>query len=46
MYERKSIDTSVPFAQMKEKSLVNEKAKAAANDETWSKKIREGLPGM
>jgi len=46
MYERKTIDTSLPFAQMKEKSLVNEKAKAAANDQSWSKTIREGLPGM
>ena len=46
MYERKTIDTSLPFAEMKEKSLVNEKAKVAANDGKWSKTIRDGLPGM
>ena len=46
MYERGSIDTSLPLAELKAKSLINSKAKAAANDSQFSKRIREGLPGM
>ncbi len=46
MYERASIDTSLPFAELKERSLINAKARAIPNDEDFSKHIREGLPGI
>lgn len=46
MYERQTIDTSLPFAELKEKSLVNEKAKAAGDDPEFSRRIREGLPAV
>jgi hypothetical protein len=46
MYERKTIDTSLPLADLKGRSLINDKAKAVANDSQFSKSIRDGLPGM
>ncbi len=45
-YERKTLDQSLPFAELKARSLINEKAKAADQDPAFSKRIREGLPGM
>jgi hypothetical protein len=44
MYERGTIDTSVPFAEMKKKSEITERAKAAEDDPAFSRKIREGIP--
>ena len=46
LYERKGIDQSMPFPQLKQLSLVNPRAKAADQDPAFSEKIREGLPGM
>ncbi len=46
MYERGTIDTSLPLAELKTRSLINAKAKAAPNDSQFSKNIRDGLPGM
>jgi hypothetical protein len=46
LYERGGIDTSMPFAELKKLSRVNEKAVAADKDPDFSEKIREGLPGM
>lgn len=46
LYERKGIDTSMPFSELKRISLVNDRAKAADQDPEFSKKIRVGLPGM
>jgi hypothetical protein len=46
MYERGSIDTSLPLAELKSRSLINAKANAIPNDAQFSKRIREGLPGM
>jgi hypothetical protein len=46
MYERKTIDTSLPLAELKAKSLVNEKAVAVSDGADFSKAIRQGLPGM
>jgi hypothetical protein len=44
-YERGSIDTSLPFEELRRKSDVTERAKAAGNSADFSQKIREGLPG-
>lgn len=46
VYERGAIDQSLPFAELKRRSLVNEKARAAGPDERFSARIREGLPGL
>ena len=44
MYERGNIDTSLPFAELRARSLVNARGKAADKDPDFWKKIREGLP--
>lgn len=46
LYERKGIDTSLPFPELKRISRVNERALAADKDPDFSEKIRVGLPGM
>jgi len=46
LYERKNIDTSLPFAELKKVSHINAKAQAANDSPDFSEKIREGLPGM
>ena len=46
LYERGAIDNSLPFAELKRISLVNERAQAADDDADFSGKIRAGLPGM
>ena len=43
-YERKSINTSVPLAEMLAQSDVTERAKAAAGAPDFSARIRDGLP--
>lgn len=45
MYERGTIDTSLPFSEMKLRSEIAEKAKAANAASDFSAQIREGLPG-
>src|SRR5262249_8083488 len=45
-YERGRLDQSLPFRELKTRSLINERAKAAPADETFSRRIREGLPGL
>ena len=45
-YERKTLYQGLPFNELKARSLINERAKAADNDPTFSKRIREGLPGF
>ena len=44
MYERRTIDTSLPFAELRRISEVTERAKAADKDPEFSKRIREGIP--
>jgi hypothetical protein len=44
LYERGSIDTSLPFAELKKRSYINPRAKAADKDPAFSQRIREGLP--
>lgn len=46
LYERGAIDRSLPFAELKRVSRINEKAKAADDAPDFSERIREGLPGM
>jgi hypothetical protein len=45
-YERKSLDQSLPFEQLKARSLINERAQAADQDSNFSKRIRQQLPGI
>lgn len=46
LYEKRAIDCSLPFAELKRISRVNDRAKAADRDSDFSEKIRAGLPGM
>jgi hypothetical protein len=45
-YERKALDQTLPFDQLKARSLINESAKAADHDPHFSQRIREQLPGF
>ena len=45
LYERKSIDTSLPFAELKKRSYINSKAQAADKNPAFSQMIRAGHPG-
>jgi hypothetical protein len=45
MYERGTIDTSLPLAELRRRSEITEKAKAAGSAADFSRRIREGLPG-
>jgi hypothetical protein len=45
-YEVGALDRSLPFEVLKPKSIINAKALAADQDPDFSKRIREGLPGM
>jgi hypothetical protein len=46
MYEQGVLDRSLPLAELKEKSHINQKANAVGNPEDFSQRIREGLPGF
>jgi hypothetical protein len=46
LYETKVVDQSLPFPELKAHSHINERAKATNDAPDFSKKIREGLPGM
>jgi hypothetical protein len=46
MYERKAIDTSLPLPELLKISDITERAKEAEGAPDFSKRIREGLPGM
>jgi hypothetical protein len=46
LYERKRLDTSLPFAELKKRSYINPKAKAADKDPAFSQLIRVGIPGI
>jgi len=46
MYEVGRLDTSLPFPELKARSLINSRAKAADQDPDFSRRIREGLPGL
>ncbi|HML74771.1 MAG TPA: DUF4105 domain-containing protein [Anaerohalosphaeraceae bacterium] len=43
LYERRAIDTSLPFEQIKAASFINDRAVQAGDSPDFSKRIREGL---
>jgi hypothetical protein len=43
-YDLGSLDTALPFAELKALSLINDKAHAADQDPDFSARIRDGLP--
>jgi hypothetical protein len=45
-YERKTLNQTVPFSELKQRSLINSRAEAADNAEDFSARIRAGLPGF
>ena len=45
-YERGQIDTSLPFPELKARSDITRKTKAADAALDFSSRIRKGLPGM
>lgn len=45
-YEVGTLDHSLPFAELKARSLINDRAKAADKDPDFSARIRESLPGF
>lgn len=44
LYERGAVTRSLPFAELKERCLIDKRAKAADRDPAFSVKIREGIP--
>jgi hypothetical protein len=46
LYERGVIDTNLPFAELKQRSNVNSRAKAADQAADFPQQIRTGLPGF
>ena len=45
LYERGQIDTDLPLADLRARSNITEKAKAAGDSSDFSIRIRQGLPG-
>jgi len=45
-YEHDSLDRSIPFSELKQRSIINDRARLADKDPAFSKIIRNGLPGM
>lgn len=43
-YEMGGLDTNLPFAELRERGHVNERAKAAGESDNFSQLIREGMP--
>jgi hypothetical protein len=39
------VDTSLPFVELRARSLIDDRARAAAGAPDFSRRIREGLPG-
>ena len=46
VYERGSLDQSLPFEALRQQSYINERAHAADGAGDFSRRIREDLPGM
>lgn len=46
LYDRGVLDQSLPYAELREASLINERAEAALGAADFHARIREGLPGM
>jgi hypothetical protein len=45
-YSRGTIDTRLPFEELRRRSDITQKARAADRDPAFSSRIREGLPGL
>jgi hypothetical protein len=45
-YEIGTLDHALPFPELKARSLINDRAKAADQDPDFSARIRDGLPGF
>jgi hypothetical protein len=45
-YEIGAVDTRLPFAELRARSHVNDRARAAGDAPDFSRRIREGLPGV
>ncbi len=46
VYELGTMDQTLPFQELKRRSRINERSKAAGRDPAFSKIIRRGLPGF
>jgi hypothetical protein len=46
LYENGRLDTSLPFDELRKRSLLNDVARAHGDDPDFSRAIRAGLPGM
>lgn len=46
LYERNALDTQLPFPELKQRSLINVRAKGLDKSPDFSHLIRVGLPGM
>jgi hypothetical protein len=46
LYERAAIDTSLPFPELKKRSLINVRAQGLDKSPDFSRLIRVGLPGV
>jgi uncharacterized protein DUF4105 len=44
-YQLGAVDTSLPFVELRARSLIDDRARAAAGAPDFSRRIREGLPG-
>jgi hypothetical protein len=44
LYEHGKLDTSLPFAELQRRSLINPRAVAAGDAQDFSRRIRQGLP--
>jgi len=44
LYEHDRLDTSLPFAELQRRSLINPRAVAAGQAEDFSRRVRQGLP--
>lgn len=45
-YENGALDTTLPFHELRERSVVNGRARAAGDSPAFSARIREGIPGI
>ena len=45
-YENGALDTSLPFDELRARSVINDRARAAGESPAFSDLIREGLPGV
>ena len=46
LYERGAIVTNLPLAELKERAHINARARAADKEADFSRRIRQGVPGM